>query len=97
MKINRAIIVLALAGVGTLFATEPIDDVYYWPEVQKVNTQKAEKLNASAQTKAAENVSQAQPMQAVIASETPAKESVEPQKVEFVNIQDTVVTVRIKR
>ena len=105
MKVYRVIIALAFAGVGSLSATEPIDDVYYWPEVQVANTKKAEKATTStaattaqpAAEKTVEKTTEAQSLEAVLESETAAKESAEPQKVEFVNIQDTVVTIRINR
>lgn len=102
---QKLFILLLIVGTGGLFATEPIDDVYYWPEVQVANTKKAEKATTStaattaqpAAEKTVEKTTDAQSLEAVLESETAAKESTEPQKVEFVNIQDTVVTIRINR
>ena len=77
-------IVLAMIGVGSLCATEPIDDVYYWPEVK---SQKAEK--AVSQEPAA-----AEPEQQKVESQETSEH--EPLQVEYVNVQDTTVTIRVK-
>ena len=82
-------IVLAMIGVGSLCATEPIDDVYYWPEVKSQKAAKTETEESSA-PEALKVERQESKTESQKASEP------EPLQVEYVNVQDTTVTIRVK-
>ena len=80
------IILLAIIGMGAVCATEPIDDVYYWPAVQSKNEEKKEIVN--------EKVSEEKNEGAI---ELGNEEKNQKKEVEFVNVQDTTVTIKINR
>ncbi len=83
------IILLAIIGMGAVCATEPIDDVYYWPAVQ--TQQEAKVKNPEPQVQSQEQTERLP--DATQQTTAPENET----KVEFVNVQDTTVTVKIKR
>ena len=85
---------LLLIGTGTwVLAQEPIDDVYYWP------TAETQQVKQTTQTKSETPAIQPSATAPTLSEEavTPVEETPKTDQIEYVNVQDTTVTIRIKK
>lgn len=91
MEKKQNVLILALCSLlfVPLFATEPIDDVYYWPSQETKAVKSAEVK--SAKVKSEEVRATSEEAQAVKSEEAPATNTIE-----YVNVQDTTVTIKVK-
>lgn len=78
-------VVLSLAACNTI-ALAPLDDAYYWPE--KEIAKEMSKHAAQPASQPAKTTTEQLPLNEVKSSEQP---------IQYINVQDTTVTVKIKR
>lgn len=78
-------VVFSLAACNTI-ALAPLDDAYYWPE--KEIAKEMSKHAAQPASQPAKTTTEQLPLNEVKASEQP---------IQYINVQDTTVTVKIKR
>lgn len=91
MEKKQNVLILALCSLlfVPLFATEPIDDVYYWPSQET-------KAVKSAEVKSEEVRATSEEAQAVKSEEVKSEEAPATNAIEYVNVQDTTVTIKVK-
>ncbi len=83
--IGLVAVVLSLAACNTI-ALAPLDDAYYWPE--KEIAKEMSKQGAQPASQPAKTTTEQLPLNEVKSSEQP---------IQYINVQDTTVTVKIKR
>ena len=83
--IGLVAVVLSLAACNTI-ALPPLDDAYYWPE--KEIAKEMSKQAAQPASQPAKTTTEQLPLSEVKSSEQPIR---------YINVQDTTVTVKIKR
>ena len=88
-------VVLSLAACNTI-ALAPLDDAYYWPEkeiAKEMSKQAAQPASQPAKTTTQQSVQQSSQPEQLPLSEVKSSE----QPIQYINVQDTTVTVKIKR
>lgn len=110
MEKKQNVLILALCSLlfVPLFATEPIDDVYYWPSqetkaVKSAEVKSAEVKSVEVRVKSvevrvtSEEVrAKSEEAQAVKSEEVKSEEAPATNTIEYVNVQDTTVTIKVK-
>ena len=99
MSNRTAIWLLALAALLCMpFMTQaepPVDDVYYWPDAYRTPVT----TNSTGKTSSTTSTTSTSKTPSSTTTTTPAAAAVkaDTMKVEYVNVQDTTVTIRVKR
>ena len=104
MSNRTAIWLLALAVLLCVpFMTQaepPVDDVYYWPDAYRtpVSTSSTSSSSKTSSTvKTPSTTSYTGSTTTTTTTPAPAAVKADTMKVEYVNVQDTTVTIRVKR
>lgn len=98
MEKKQNVLILALCSLlfVPLFATEPIDDVYYWPSQETKAVKSAEVKSEEVRVKSEEVRATSEEAQAVKNEEVKSEEAPATNTIEYVNVQDTTVTIKVK-